>query len=454
MKKLLQGACVLLVGIGFLVITGCDTLGNSADKIYDIGDQYFSEATFERHVLTNIGVNGNQGSGRSYEIEVSGKCKVSLFEYTVNVELYSEDETLLDTIEETETKELDAGTEISIRKEVTYDVYTKTDSIKATWSGKSYENPEEASDTPLNPITSLNLVNDDTAMLVGESFELDYTVTPSDADEQVVISSGDPSVVEIKNNTVTAKSVGNTWVSIKVPSDKSNQVSKEIKIRVIEELDYDNFETLYGNRLERATVSVYCKRYNKNWLGQETNVHTVSGKGIIVKSLAYANYFLTDKSIFDPSSSQYEYEEWYITDYLGKEYSVSGIKYHNSALIGIGTFTSSTSYPVAEIYSSYPYAGDYAISLYGNPLTCRVDKQGYLKMSSSSSRSSNVFYHRAGASTRTRGEAIFNPSGEIIGINMAFSDGQAIAVSAIEIRELYNGIFNPAESGGGPIDIF
>ena len=168
MKKLLQGACVLLVGIGFLVITGCDTLGNSADKIYDIGDQYFSEATFERHVLTNIGVNGNQGSGRSYEIEVSGKCKVSLFEYTVNVELYSEDETLLDTIEETETKELDAGTEISIRKEVTYDVYTKTDSIKATWSGKSYENPEEATDTPLNPITSLNLVNDDTAMLVGE----------------------------------------------------------------------------------------------------------------------------------------------------------------------------------------------------------------------------------------------------------------------------------------------
>ena len=316
-------------------------------------------------------------------------------------------------------------------------------------------NSNENKEAPLNPITYIDLENDDTAMLVGESFDLKYTITPSNTDEQVIISSGDSSIVEVQNNKVTAKKVGNSWISIKVPSDKSNIKSREVRIKVIESLDYNNFEKEYADSLEKATVSVFCKRYDKNWLGQEKNVYIVSGKGIIIKSAVYANYFLTDKSIFDPISSDYDYEEWYITDYLGKKYSIAGIQYHRTALVGIGSFSSSSSYSVAEVCDSYPYEGDYAISLFGNPASCRIDKTGYLALSASSSSRSNVFYHRSGFSSKFRGEAIFNASGEIIGMNLKFSENKAIAVSSIEIRELYNAIFNPEEeTGGGPIDIF
>ena len=153
-------------------------------------------------------------------------------------------------------------------------------------------NSNENKEAPLNPITYIDLENDDTAMLVGESFDLKYTITPSNTDEQVIISSGDSSIVEVQNNKVTAKKVGNSWISIKVPSDKSNIKSREVRIKVIESLDYNNFEKEYADSLEKATVSVFCKRYDKNWLGQEKNVYIVSGKGIIIKSAVYANYFL------------------------------------------------------------------------------------------------------------------------------------------------------------------
>lgn len=183
------------------------------------------------------------------------------------------------------------------------------------------------------------------------------------------------------------------------------------------------------------------------------NIYTVSGKGIIVKSAAFANYFLTDKTIFDPVSKDYDYEEWYITDYLGKEYSIAGIQYHSTAMIAIGSFTSSSTYSVAKIYDSYAYEGDYVISLQDKIHSCRIDKTSYLKMFGASSYT-KILHHSCATNSYSRGEAVFNPSGKIIGINM--SNGKFLtAVSSIEIRELYNGIFNKSESsGGGPIDIF
>ncbi len=306
--------------------------------------------------------------------------------------------------------------------------------------------------SPEKPIKKLDLNNRNTAMLVGETMTLDYTISPEDTDEKLIISSGDSSVAEVANGVVTAKKVGTTWISLKVPSDKSNFVSKEIQIRVVEKLDYSSFKSQNGNDLQRATVSVFCKRYDKNWLGVEKNVNTTSGKGIIVKSAAYANYFLTDKSIFDKTSTNYAYEEWYITDYLGTKYTISGLKYHLTASIALGTFTSSSSYDVAKIFDAYAYKGDYAIALSGNPLTCRIEETGYLALVPTSSERSNVFYHEAGLGSRERGLAVFNAAGEIIGINLKYSGSRAVAVSAIEIRELYNAIFNPSHSGGGPIN--
>lgn len=455
MKRTIRIISAMFLCVLIFAFSACSLFENNSEnnKIYDIGDEYFSATSFEKHVLTSIGVNGHQGGGTSYEIEIIGKCKVSLIEYSVNVKLFSSDKKILDTIESTSEKNVVAGTEISIRKTISDEVYTNIDSIEAIWCGKSYDDPAESEDTSMNPITYIDLANNDRTMLIGESFDLEYSVTPTDTDEEVEISCGDTSIIGVTNNTVTAKKAGATWLRIEPLNKKSSTRSKQLRIKVIDEFDYKDFESNYKSSLQKATVSVFCKRYNKNWLGQEKNVFTVSGKGIIVKSAAFANYFLTDKTIFNPVSTDYDYEEWYITDYLGKKYSVAGIQYHNTAMIAIGTFTSSTTYSVAKIYDSYPYEGDYVISLQDKVHSCRIEKTNYMKMFGASA-STKILHHKCETNSYSRGEAVFNPEGEIIGINMGSGGKYLLAVSSIEIRELYNGIFNKSESsGGGPIDI-
>ncbi len=454
-KTTIRVISTIFLAVIIFAFSACSLFESDSEKnkIYDIGDKYFSATSFEKHVLTSIGVNGHQGSGKSYEIEIIGKCKVALIEYSLNVKLLSADKKVLDTIENTTEKKVAVGTEISIRKEISNEIYTNLDSIEATWCGKSYDDPAKSGDASLNPITYIDLTNNDRTMLVGESFELEYSVTPEDTDEEVEISCGNSSILEITNHTVTAKKVGDTWLVIRPLNKKGSTLSRQICIKVINEFDYNEFEDKFKDSLKKATVSVFCKRYDKNWLGQEKNVLTVSGKGIIVRSAAFANYFLTDKTIFNSVNTDYDYEEWYITDYLGKRYSIAGIQYHKTAMIAIGSFTSSSTYSIAKIYDSYPYEGDYVISLQEKVHSCRIDKTNYMKMFGASS-STKILHHSCDTNSYSRGEAVFNSNGEIIGVNM--TNGKSLlAVSSIEIRELYNGIFNQSESsGGGPIDIF
>ncbi|MDE6676814.1 MAG: hypothetical protein K2K12_03780, partial [Clostridia bacterium] len=362
MKKISRIVCLIFACVLAFGLFACGFNDNGSNKkiLYDVNNQYFSKASFEKNILTSIGVNGHQGSGTSYEVKISSKCHVSLIRYTVNVKLYSADNTLLEEFDKTVEKDLSAKSEISFTNSISYETYQKLDKVVVTWSGKSYEKPNEADNTPLIPIKYISISTRNTTMLIGESIHLNYTLSPENTDENVIISCGDSSIIELDGDNVTAKNIGDTWISITPSSSKSNTYITTISIKVIDPLDYTNFKTKYKNNLEKASVSVFCKRYNKNWLGQEKDTYIVSGKGIIIKSVAYANYFLTDKTIFDAVSTKYDYEEWYITDYLDKKYSIAGIQYHKTAQIGLGSFTSSTSYSVASVSDSYPYEGDYA----------------------------------------------------------------------------------------------
>ena len=435
--------------LAFPMLFSCTTfkVKDKKEANYEVSNQYFQLIDFTPHVITSIGVNGNQGSGRTYEIELKIKCAISLYQYSITANFLS-DNNILDSFSRTVTKDIAANTTITVTKEVSYDVYSKTDDVSATFSGKSHDNPDDISG-PLNPISYIDLANHDTAMLVGESITLDYTLSPAQTDEQLLISCGDPTIVELHGNTLTAKNVGSTYVSLKATK---NNISKIINIRVIDELDFTKFQNTYGNKIESATVSVCCKRYDTNWLGQEKNVSIVTGSGIIIKSIAHSNYFLTDKAIFDPVNISYEHEEWYILDNQNKKYSVAGLNYHNYARIAIGAFTSSSYYQTVEIFDGYAYQGDYAISYSGNPLVSRISEIGYSELSASSVKS-NVFYHESGFSSQLLGDAIFNPDGKIIGISLGLSAHQCISVSSIEIRELVDAVFSASLSTGGLIDI-
>jgi hypothetical protein len=65
-----------------------------------------------------------------------------------------------------------------------------------------------------NPITKLTLNNKDTTLVVGETLKLDYTVTPTDTDEEIIFSVGDTAIAEIVDNMIVAKSVGRTYISL------------------------------------------------------------------------------------------------------------------------------------------------------------------------------------------------------------------------------------------------
>lgn len=321
--------------------------------------------------------------------------------------------------------------------------------------GNSDDDDDTTTVAPENPITKLTLNNVHTTLVIGETLLLDYSITPTDTDEELKISVGDTKIIELVDDYIVAKSVGETYVSLKVPSDRSNMISKEIYIRVVEEFkgsDYNAFMNKYATKLDRATLEVYCKRYNKNWLGIEKDVNIVSGSGTIIKSAAYANYFLTDKSIFNAVSTNYSYEEWYVKDYLGKTYSIAGVQYDTYSGVAIGSFTSSSSYATVEVFEGYAYKGDYAITKIANPSMCRISNIGYEKLLSSTS-SSNVFYHQSALSSKLVGVVVYNTQCEIIGMNVKYSSSTVTAVSAIEIRRIIDRVFNGAPSGGGPIDI-
>ncbi len=310
---------------------------------------------------------------------------------------------------------------------------------------------ENSIPAPLNPITKITVAHDDTCtMVVGETIKLDYTVTPLDTDEQLKIESTNPSIVDVINNTMIARKSGEALIKFTPAHTQSNRASYTISINVIHELDYTKFESQYLGELQKATVSVYCKRYNINNRGKEINVNITSGKGVIVKSLAYANYFVTDRTIFDKNIT-YAYEDWYIIDWQGNKYSISGIQYYKvSHLIGIGMFSSATTYPVAKISNAWARPGDYAISICETPTFSRIEERDWCNLDSSTfvSDSARVLYHKVGINNGARGEAVFNSNGEIIGINLKISSDQIIAISSVEIQMLFDAMFNPKNSNG------
>ncbi len=295
-------------------------------------------------------------------------------------------------------------------------------------------------DKPKKPITGIQINDSEITMYVGESKYFNYTVTPSNTDEKVKFSSN-TNIVEVVNGRLIARSAGSTYVTINAELTKGRSAS--VKVNVVKPFDFSEFESNYSYNLKRATLSVYCKRYNLNFWGKEKDVNIVSGKGVVVRSDFNSKYFLTDKTIFDKVETKYSYEEWYVIDYNGEKYSITGMKYDKNTSIGIGTFSSKTSYPIAKISKKDPIEGEYVVSIFGDPYSSRISSYQY-----------SVFYHKSGVGSKSRGEAVYNADGEIIGVNMKFSSSTATAVSSYVILKLYNAIFNPDSiQGGGTVDI-
>ena len=178
MKKFLRLFCLCLVFILSVSFVSCKSKKKDQSKIYEVENKYFALASYDTAVLTSMGVNGNQGAGTTYEIEIISKCAVALTEYTAKAKLYSEDNTQLYTFEKTVVKNVEANTEFNIREEITYNVYSAISHIEVSFLGKSKEDP--------NSVKALN--------------ETDGQVKPTVTFQ----TNGGTAVNSIRTNTITS----------------------------------------------------------------------------------------------------------------------------------------------------------------------------------------------------------------------------------------------------------
>lgn len=280
-----------------------------------------------------------------------------------------------------------------------------------------------------NPITKISVDIESQTLLVGESINFNVSTLPINTDENVTIHSTNAPIADVTENKITAKTVGETGIYFR---SESGNISKRIVIRVVEQIeDYISFRNAHSLEIARSQVRVYCRSFNRNWLGIDTDVKTKSGFGTIVNVVGYTTYFVTDKSILE-SPADRDYEEWYLTDYKGTRYDIPGIKAHKETKVAIGSFTSTDveNYHIIPISEADVYYNDYAI-LPSTTLLTRVSK----------SPSSSYFYINSITSERL-GYAVLNEKCELIGIATNAEENQMKVIGSSIIMQIYDELFN------------
>lgn len=435
------------VCVCILFVLGCsyndESDENQENVIYNVDNSCFTESTFKKYVYTSIGVNGHQGDGKSYEIEIKSKCKVSLTEYSVTVELFSADNVLLDTIDKKATVNIDAGSKLSVKKEVSKDTYEKIDKIKATWTGKSTQDPTSVLPKSINSISSSV---SEIRLFMGDNLTFEYMVTPYDADEEVEISIEDTTIAEIdKNKTkdkkvgIKGKSVGTTKILFKVPGDENNSKTCSVSITVFDTEDVNYFREFNAKSVEKSLVTVYCKRYDKDWLGREKNVTYKKTEGVIIGSNGSRKYLVTHLSFYYGDSSQYV--ESYVIDCYGSRYTIKDVRLYNAQKLAVVRFDSSSDYFIPGI-NPYPKKGDYAIAPKGAPVISKIEKTVSMDLMAESFPTVPVFYHKCTSESKVDGQVIFDSNGKILGINGKYENDTAIAVSGEIIYRIYLGLLH------------
>lgn len=139
MKKFTRLLTLLFSIFCFLSTISC----SFANNVYTVENKYFEKATFTKHRLTSVGVNGHSGSGTSYYVYISSKCSVALTEYTITAELYNENDILLDCFEETILKDVFKEKEFTVSFEVSKSIYDSLNYVVVEYVGQSTSNPEK-----------------------------------------------------------------------------------------------------------------------------------------------------------------------------------------------------------------------------------------------------------------------------------------------------------------------
>lgn len=422
--------------IVLFLLTSCsltnDVFNNKNDKedtkentIYEISNDYFEYVGFKPRVSTEVDFTTNT-SKQIPRIAVLARCEYSLFEVTVNAKLYSSDNKFLDSFTQTLNYNIAANTEFDVDDEVTAKVQAETSYVIATFTGKSYEQPDESS--------------------------IKYTITfkdyNSDVYETKTVKKGQ--TVSKPSNPTRENYVFSMWCTdstLNNEYDFSKPIQSDLILYAKYIVDYATLTNKITTEIMKCNVTVYSKSYN-TFLGFTTSSSTSSGSGIIFYESSSGYYYLLTNNHVTVKDKEYDKVSYSVEDYKGNTYTAYLKKELASYDLAVLYFKKSTSLGVISRATTNPIVGTEVVSV-GQPkgqsnaitygkvlsfptaptLSCAA-YESYVKF--------NVLKHDAETASGSSGGAILDVNLKLVGIHYAGSrsSDKFIAGYAIPIEKI------------------
>ncbi len=415
---------ILLFLIGVLPLAGCVNVVDGPTTYY-VSNDYFTYLDFSK-----------QNKNGELSLSVQSVCDMSLCEYTIGVTVYDADDVALKTESKTVQATVNESVAFTCQFTATAEIYDGADRVEVSYSGFSYENP--ASVTP-------------------SAFVATHTVTFMNGATQVKqVSIKHGATVATPANPTKNNYIFRAWYADSAftkPYDFAQGITKDLTLYAGFDLDAWSITNTVTTDVIHAVVTVYNKSYN-NFLGQETDVSTSQGSGVIIKQDGNTFYLLTNchvAMIKEGCSKQ----KFVVEDYQGKQYT--GHYYHNST---VGKDAVDAGYDLACLYfesesenlkalafaDGDPKVGDDVIALgtpYGqaNAITYgKITRYGTVSVKTEEYLSNvdfEVAKHNAYITHGSSGGALLNSDLKLTAINFAGNEEQKVycAVQLSKITE-------------------
>ena len=425
-RHILTSFLTIIIGLCATIFSACSFFENGSKKSYSVSNDYFTYLSFKPTTFTNADLV-NHTTSYEYAITINSECSVSLYEFTANVKLYSNTNSLLyqDTVEKTQN--ISADTSFSFYVKVGQSIQSSTSSVVVTYSGNSYDNPA--------------------------SIPVSYTVT------FVYNNSSSNKVVKVKSgNTVSEPAspyktnhLFSYWCTDEALTQKydfSKSVNKSFSLYAKYSVDYAALTNTITATTMKANVTVYAKSYN-TFLGITTSSSTVSGSGIIFSLNSNGYYFLLTNNHVTVKNSAYDKVSYTIVDYKGNTYTGT-MKYQDATYdLAVLYFKKNIELAKVSRATKNPTSNEELVSL-GQPLNqsnaisygeCSSYRRVTLSDTAAyqSNVTFNVMQHSCPTDRGSSGGAILNTDLQLVGIHYAgsfTSSGSFVSGYAIPIEKV------------------
>ncbi len=407
MKKLYKYLILLLM----ITLTGCSFFRETAE--------------LDNSQIQYLGFTKEQ-NGSDYTINVSGSSEYRVYKYEANViAIDSNGNEIADDIYggSLSTSYFEKNEEVTVRCEVTQDVYNKTNDVVVNFVVWAYVGDNEGLVATYRVNFVLNNGEDDISIKVNKG----STVKVDDPYKENMIFEG--------------------WYSNKNLTKKFD-MNTEIKSNTTVYANYLTDEQAYIQSVKDQVLSanITVKATSKK-IGANSYVST--GSGVIFHETDNYYYFLTNNHV-TAMASGYTSVSYTVMDYSFKYYyDVTVLHQEANYDLSVGRFKKDTTdLEVIEMENSNPKSGDAVIAI-GQPLgvtnTVSLGKvNAYVNVSTSDPTTSNIKFpviqHTAYTNNGSSGGAILNEDLKLIAVAYAGStddNGNFVFSYAVPIEKVH-----------------